>query len=788
MRTLVLLLLPVTACQCGPKVQSVVEEPWRISPEALEFGPVYLGSSATLVLTIANPSRKNRVVDLGELSPPFSAPPGAVDVPAGETVGLSVSFTPRAVGAATAGLRFDGIHVSLRGEGLAPPVCTAGVCRVARFDPLLGTCLDEPAEEGTDCTATEACFVRAQCHQGTCRGQLDNCDDRDACTLDVCGVTGCGHLDDLLNCPWSANPCEAPSCSPTAGCGTTILPDGTACGARDCRSAEVCIEGRCVVRPAPQVTGCLEVVAGFPGGPGWADGVGETARFGNTSLIPEAGGTVWLVDSTFGLVRRLTPGARVLTIAGRHGQFAHVDGIGAAARFVFPHDGALDDKGNLLVADKRSIRRVSPRGLVTTFVGGATGPARDGIGSQASFENIGPMTMGPDALWLADHQDAGIAFRRVSTRGEVTTELWWPQSRPPRGVVGLVPTPDGFLVTSGPDGLLSIGWDAGVRVLNSELRDRLRMARDGRVVTRRYWPREGIYEIQADGGTTRLVELSSADPIFDFAVATPGAWWVGQYGSNSVSLLTEDGGAERIAGPPLARKPSDGPISDAGLGYVKAMLELGDGTILTAGESVRAVRGGAITTLAQWGGGEPWVSLALLPSGVVAVGGVYRPVPQDAGIPFVRFPAAVSLDVLGDELAWLDRSGALWVSTDDGLDGGVLRCAGGPSWPWQWSEVVHDSRGGFWVIEPSPNGPSIIHLDATCGSVPVVTGANPVALARNASGELLYADADEYEVRRVIGSGQGTVVAQLADFPTGLLVEDGGTILVSVTEAILRIR
>jgi len=144
-------------------------------------------------------------------------------------------------------------------------------------------------------------------------------------------------------------------------------------------------------RTIRQVTpdGVVSTLAGRAEHSGSADGTGTNALFGRpTGVAVDNVGNVYVADRDNHTIRKVTAGGVVTTLAGLAGSYGSVDGTGSAARFHFPSDVAVDSAGNVYVADNNNetIRRVTPGGVVTTLAGLAehTGSA-DGTGSAARF-------------------------------------------------------------------------------------------------------------------------------------------------------------------------------------------------------------------------------------------------------------------------------------------------------------------------------------------------------------------------------------------------------------------
>ena len=111
------------------------------------------------------------------------------------------------------------------------------------------------------------------------------------------------------------------------------------------------------------------------------------------------------------------------TLAGQAGQRGGGDGAAGSARFAAPSGLALDEAGNLYVADtgNHTIRKITPAGVVSTLAGlaGQSG-AVDGMGGTARFN--GPTAVTVDLLGNVYVADLGNALiRQVTATGLVFT-------------------------------------------------------------------------------------------------------------------------------------------------------------------------------------------------------------------------------------------------------------------------------------------------------------------------------------------------------------------------------
>ena len=132
---------------------------------------------------------------------------------------------------------------------------------------------------------------------------------------------------------------------------------------------------------------------------GWRDGVGTNALFYSpVGVAVDAGGELFVSDANNHVIRRIATNAVVTTFAGAPGVDGAADGPATTARFGKPAELALDARGNLYVADSwwHTIRKITRAGFVST-VAGAVGVdgAVDGANGVARFFNPYGLTVAP---------------------------------------------------------------------------------------------------------------------------------------------------------------------------------------------------------------------------------------------------------------------------------------------------------------------------------------------------------------------------------------------------------
>ena len=170
--------------------------------------------------------------------------------------------------------------------------------------------------------------------------------------------------------------------------------------------------------------GAVSVFAGSSGIVGSADGTGTAARFSQPAgLAIDNGGNLYVADSANATIRKITPLGVVTTLAGVASIRGVNDGTGATALFSSPTGLAIDAAGDLYVTDStaNTIRKITPAGAVTTVAG--TPLARgelDGQGQAAQFNNPSGIAVdGAGNLFVADTFNDTI--RKITPAGAVTT-------------------------------------------------------------------------------------------------------------------------------------------------------------------------------------------------------------------------------------------------------------------------------------------------------------------------------------------------------------------------------
>jgi sugar lactone lactonase YvrE len=168
-----------------------------------------------------------------------------------------------------------------------------------------------------------------------------------------------------------------------------------------------------------------------PGGglaplPGGGNGAGEDRFFDLPSgLAADTNGNVYVADRY--TIRKITPDGEVSVLAGTEGTAGHGNGLGTNAQFSDMEKGlALDGAGNLYVGDGFNdlIRKVTPHGtnwVVSTLAGQfGAGTFADGAGTHATFNKPCGVAVDRDGIvYVAD--SGNHVIRKITPEGMVST-------------------------------------------------------------------------------------------------------------------------------------------------------------------------------------------------------------------------------------------------------------------------------------------------------------------------------------------------------------------------------
>lgn len=171
----------------------------------------------------------------------------------------------------------------------------------------------------------------------------------------------------------------------------------------------------------------VSTLTGIAGSPGFNDGTASQARFSDLAGIAVGpDDTVYVADAGNNRIRLVRPAsatssATVSTLAG-DGTAGFADGQGASARFNNPQGVAVAPSGVVYVADtgNHRIRRIATGGTVTTLAGDGTAGFQNGLGNQARFNSPSRIAIdNAGNLYVADTGNSAVRF--ISASGEVST-------------------------------------------------------------------------------------------------------------------------------------------------------------------------------------------------------------------------------------------------------------------------------------------------------------------------------------------------------------------------------
>ena len=329
------------------------------------------------------------------------------------------------------------------------------------------------------------------------------------------------------------------------------------------------------------------VVTTLAGGSGMGstDGTGSAAKFAEPhGVVLDTSGNVYVTDYVNMTIRKVTPAGVVTTLAGSPGVEGFVNGTGTAARFKSLQGIAIDTSGNLFIADSgnRSIRKVTPAGVVTTFVDGTNGQL--GTPRGIVMDSTG-------TLYVTDYSNHVIY--RVTSAGAVSRFAGFERG------AGVAPQPgstDGTTATALFNAPSAVAVDsAGNLYIADTSNNTVRKIASGNVTT-----------LAGQAGRSSSVDGKGSAARFEdpYAVAVDGSGivYVADATDHSIRKITTDGTVTTFAGRPGTFGSSDGTGTAALFKNPQGIAADSAGNVYVADTGNATVRKitsfGVVTTLA----------------------------------------------------------------------------------------------------------------------------------------------------------------------------------------------
>jgi sugar lactone lactonase YvrE len=381
----------------------------------------------------------------------------------------------------------------------------------------------------------------------------------------------------------------------------------------------------------------ISLLAGSIGGNGNINGNGATARFQQpNSVAIDKAGNIFVTDTIDSTIRRIAPTGDVSVFAGLSGVAGSVDGAGSAANFNSPKGIAVDSVGNLYVADyfNRTIRKISPTGVVTTLAGktGIAG-ATDGPSDAARFYRpVGIAVDGSGNVYVSDDGDEapetpktgfGNTIRKISPTGVVTTLA---------GAAGVMGSQDGSGASATFNQPQGLAVDAAGNVYVSDFNAVRKITPTGVVTTlfkgdqnnfvggsvaidsagTLYFPiGAAIVKFAASSGTSTLAGNISAVGSNDgngvnarfnsdlgLTLDSTGNVYVADRLNNTIRKVALNGNVSTIAGSAAIASTVDGVGAAAGFYFPQDLTVDGSGNTYVANGAIRKIDAtGVVTTL-----------------------------------------------------------------------------------------------------------------------------------------------------------------------------------------------
>lgn len=169
---------------------------------------------------------------------------------------------------------------------------------------------------------------------------------------------------------------------------------------------------------------CGTGTVGFSGDNGPASAAQIDAIYGQ--LACDKFGNIYIADDYNHRIRKINALTGVITTIAGTGVpgFSGDGGLATAAQLTNPDGVAVDDAGNVYIADYNNhrIRKIDPTGTITTICGNGTGSSTGdgGLATAATINGPGHLCLDPAGnLYITDYNSHKV--RKIATTGTITT-------------------------------------------------------------------------------------------------------------------------------------------------------------------------------------------------------------------------------------------------------------------------------------------------------------------------------------------------------------------------------
>ena len=505
-------------------------------------------------------------------------------------------------------------------------------------------------------------------------------------------------------------------------------------------------------------------------------------------VTTDSAGNLYVADYNACIISKVTPAGVVTTLAGTRFSPGNVDGTGAAARFDSPQGLAVDGSGNVIVADRYTLRKISTAGVVTTLAGLAGTPgSADGSMTDARFDRPAGVALDSAGnVYVADTFNHTI--RKISATGTVTTLA---------GTAGVAGNTDGQGTAARFDHPIAVTTDPAGNVYVADLSNHAirKINPSGFVTTLAGLP--GGYG-SADG-TGVAARFSGPNNV---AVDAVGNVYVADVNNNTIRKITPSGDVAAFVGTTGVAGSTDGTGASAQFAGPAGVTVDSMGNIYVADTGNHTIRkvtpAGAVTTLAGAPGqkgstdGTGAAARFFFPRGLVVDGGGNVYVADTFNDTIRKISASGAVTTLAGQAGqggWRDGTGA-YAAFD-------LPCA-----------IALDATGTLYVTDSNSR---TIRKVTAAGAVTTLAGDifragsadgigvaaqfhDPSGVAVDAAGNLFIADAGNHLIRRVapdgtvttiggsagvISSADGIGSAALFNYPTGIAVDGAANLYIA---------